>query len=289
MLGLFGCLLGGVAVAGLVWSPGAADNVQLTGNLNQMQDVIVADTKTRGLKMFFASFGQWFGFIGAGLGLIGILQGITHLYQAGIRLVIPRAGWLGLARSFLHRLPEYRGRAQARVRRQCGLARGKPANEAFDRVGQVANVMQQAQDIAEGKAPAPAGLDEQTRGMAESLFAGTLNPITQIWTEDYLNRHAPNIEFYATDGRGYSIEKSRNTRVIVMLMRASSPACQQSVAILNQIYDETSAAICASSLSNPASLDAFVRRTGANFPWAKLPCCQLNPTAMCNPSPPISF
>ena len=48
--------------------------------------------------------------------------------------------------------------------------------------------------------------------MAESLFAGTLNPITQIWTEDYLNRHAPNIEFYATDGRGYSIEKSRNTR-----------------------------------------------------------------------------
>ena len=73
LLGLFGCLLGGVAVAGLVWSPGAADNVQLTGNLNQMQDVIVADTKTRGLKMFFASFGQWFGFIGAGLGLIGIL------------------------------------------------------------------------------------------------------------------------------------------------------------------------------------------------------------------------
>ena len=39
-------------MAGLVWSPGAADNVQLTGNLNQMQDVIVADTKTRGLKMF---------------------------------------------------------------------------------------------------------------------------------------------------------------------------------------------------------------------------------------------
>ena len=54
LLGLFGCLLGGVAVAGLVWSPGAADNVQLTGNLNQMQDVIVADTKMRGLKMFFA-------------------------------------------------------------------------------------------------------------------------------------------------------------------------------------------------------------------------------------------
>ena len=146
------------------------------------------------------------------------------------------------------------------------------ANEAFDRVGQVANVMQQAQDIAEGKAPAPAGLDEQTRAMAESLFAGTLNPITQIWTEDYLNRHAPNIEFYATDGRGYSIEKSRNTRVIVMLMRASSPACQQSVAILNQIYDETSRGdlrILAVSQETPASLDAFVRRTGAKFPVGK--------------------
>ena len=166
------------------------------------------------------------------------------------------------------------------------------ANEAFDRVGQVANVMQQAQDIAEGKAPAPAGLDEQTRGMAESLFAGTLNPITQIWTEDYLNRHAPNIEFYATDGRGYSIEKSRNTRVIVMLMRASSPACQQSVAILNQIYDETSRGdlrILAVSQEPPPAWTRLCAAQAPNFPWAKLPCCQLNPTAMCNPSPPISF
>ena len=33
------------------------------------------------------------------------------------------------------------------------------ANEAFDRVGQVANVMQQAQDIAEGKARHRRGLD----------------------------------------------------------------------------------------------------------------------------------
>ena len=231
----------------------------------------MADTKTRGLKMFFASFGQWFGFIGAGLGLIGILQGITHLYQAGIRLVIPRRWLAGFGTLFS---------LIACLSIVAGLKHGyaanvglhvENANEAFDRVGQVANVMQQAQDIAEGKAPAPAGLDEQTRGMAESLFAGTLNPITQIWTEDYLNRHAPNIEFYATDGRGYSIEKSRNTRVIVMLMRASSPACQQSVAILNQIYDETSAAICASSPSagTPASLDAFVRRTGAKFPVGK--------------------
>ena len=272
LLGLFGCLLGGVAVAGLVWSPGAGDNVQLTGNLNQMQDVIVADTKERGLKMFFASFGQWFGFIGAGLGLIGILQGITHLYQAGIRLVIPRR-WLagfGTLFSFIACLSIVAGLKHGYAA-NVGL-HVENANEAFDRVGQVANVMQQAQDIAEGKAPAPAGLDEQTRGMAESLFAGTLNPITQIWTEDYLNRHAPNIEFYATDGRSYSIEKSRNTRVIVMLMRASSPGCQQSVAILNQLYDETSRGdlrILAVSQETPASLDAFVRRTGAKFPVGK--------------------
>ena len=56
------------------------------------------------------------------------------------------------------------------------------ANEAFDRVGQVANVMQQA-DIAEGKAPARRV--GRANPAAESLFAGTLDPITQIWTEDY--------------------------------------------------------------------------------------------------------
>ena len=70
-----------------------------------------------------------------------------------------------------------------------------------------------------------------------------------------------------------------------MLMRASSPACQQSVAILKQIYDETSRGdlrILAVK-EPPASLDAFVRRTGANF-RGQQPCCQLNPTAMCNRS-----
>lgn len=272
LLGLFGCLLGAVAVAGLVWSPGESNNVQLTGNLNQMHEVIVADTKTRGLKMFFASFGQWFGFIGAGLGLIGIIQGITHLYQAGIALVIPRRWLAGLGTLFS---------LIACLSIVAGLKHGyaanvglhvENANEAFDRVGQVANVMQQAQDIAEGKAPAPSGLDEQARGIGESLFSGTLNPITQLWTEGYLDRHAPNIEFYATDGRSYSIEKSRNTRVIVMLMRASSPACQQSVAILNQLYAETSRGdlrILAVSQEAPASLDAFVQRTGAQFPVGK--------------------
>lgn len=259
-------------MAGLLWSPGTAENVQLTGNLNQMQDVIVADAKMRGLKMFFASFGQWFGIIGAGLGLMGIQYGITHLYQAGIRLVIPRR-WLagfGTFFSFIAFLSIVAGLKHGYAA-NVGLHE-ENANEAFDRVGQVANVMQQAQNIAEGKAPAPAGLDEQNRGMAESLFAGTLNPITQIWTEDYVSRPAPNIEFYATDGRSYSIEKSRNTRVVVMLMRASSAACQQSVAILNQLYDETSRGdlrILAVSQEAPASLDTFVRRTGAKFPVGK--------------------
>ena len=66
LLGIFGCVLGGVAYAGLVWTPGDSSSVQLTGNLGQMQDVITADTKERGMKMFFANFGQWFGFIEIG-------------------------------------------------------------------------------------------------------------------------------------------------------------------------------------------------------------------------------
>ena len=58
--------------------------------------------------------------------------------------------------------------------------------------------------------------------MAESLFAGTLIRHSNL-DRGLSGRHAPNIEFYATDGRGYSIE-NRNTRVIVMLMRLSPRA-----------------------------------------------------------------
>ena len=93
LLGILGCVLGGVALAGLLLDPGAAENVQISGNLDHMQNVLVEDTKTRGMKMFFASFGQWFGAIGALLGLIGITAGATHHYQAGERMVVPKP-WL---------------------------------------------------------------------------------------------------------------------------------------------------------------------------------------------------
>ena len=72
LLGIFGCVLGSIALTGLLLNPGDAGIVTITGNLGQMENVLVEDTKTRGIKMFLASFGQWFGAIGALLGLIGI-------------------------------------------------------------------------------------------------------------------------------------------------------------------------------------------------------------------------
>ncbi len=272
LLGIFGCVLGGMAYAGLIWTPGDSANVQLTGNLNQMQDVIVADTKERGMKMFFATFGQWFGFLGAGLGLVGLIQGITHLYQAGIRLVVPKR-WLASFGSFFSFI--------ACLSIVAGLKHGyaanvglhvENANEAFDRVGQVTKVMKQAQDIAEGKAPPKEGLGMEAFGIGENLFSGLLNPVTQLWTEDYLNRHAPDIEFYATDGRGYSLKNSKNTRVILVLIKSASPDCRNAVLGLNQLFNEFSLGdlrILAVSQEPSANLDAFVKQTGAKFPVGK--------------------
>ena len=272
LLGIFGCVLGGMAYAGLIWTPGDSANVQLTENLNQMQDVIVADTKERGMKMFFATFGQWFGFLGAGLGLVGLIQGITHLYQAGIRLVVPKR-WLASFGSFFSFI--------ACLSIAAGLKHGyaanvglhvENANEAFDRVGQVTKVMKQAQDIAEGKAPPKEGLGMEAFGIGENLFSGLLNPVTQLWTEDYLNRHAPDIEFYATDGRGYSLKNSKNTRVILVLIKSVSPGCRNAVPGLNQLFNEFSLGdlrILAVSQEPSANLDAFVKQTGAKFPVGK--------------------
>ena len=272
LMGIFGCVLGGMAYAGLIWTPGDSANVQLTGNLNQMQDVIVADTKERGMKMFFATFGQWFGFLGAGLGLVGLIQGITHLYQAGIRLVVPKR-WLASFGSFFSFI--------ACLSIAAGLKHGyaanvglhvENANEAFDRVGQVTKVMKQAQDIAEGKAPPKEGLGMEAFGIGENLFSGLLNPVTQLWTEDYLNRHAPDIEFYATDGRGYSLKNSKNTRVIMVLIKSASPGCRNAVPGLNQLFNEFSLGdlrILAVSQEPSANLDAFVKQTGAKFPVGK--------------------
>ena len=272
LLGIFGCVLGGMAYAGLIWTPGDSANVQLTGNLNQMQDVIVADTKERGMKMFFATFGQWFGFLGAGLGLVGLIQGITHLYQAGIRLVVPKR-WLASFGSFFSFI--------ACLSIAAGLKHGyaanvglhvENANEAFDRVGQVTKVMKQAQDIAEGKAPPKEGLGMEAFGIGENLFSGLLNPVTQLWTEDYLNRHAPDIEFYTTDGRGYSLKNSKNTRVILVLIKSASPDCRNAVPALNQLFNEFSLGdlrILAVSQEPSANLDAFVKQTGAKFPVGK--------------------
>jgi len=272
LLGIFGCILGGVAYVGLIWTPGDSSSVQLTGNLGQMQDVIVADTKERGMKMFFAAFGQWFGFIGAGLGLIGLIQGITHLYQAGIRLVIPKR-WLASFGSFFSVI--------ACLSIVAGLKHGyaanvglhvENANEAFDRVGQVSKMMKQAQDIAEGKAPPKEGLGMEALGIGENVFSGLLNPVTQLWTEDYLNRHAPEIEFYATDGRGYSLKNSKNTRVILVLIKSASPDCRNAVSALNQLYNEFSLGdlrLLAVSQEPSANLAAFVKQTGAKFPVGK--------------------
>ena len=270
LLGILGCVLGGVALAGLLLNPGAAESVQITGNLDQMQNVLVEDTKTRGLKMFFASFGQWFGAIGALLGLIGITQGITHLYQAGIRLVIPQR-WLASFGTFFSLI--------ACLSIVLALRHGYDANvglhventeEAFNRLDQLAGIQQQAQDIAEGKVPMQSGgLDEKARGIAESLLGGSLSPITQLWTEDYLNRRAPNMEMYTTKGGSYSIETAKNTRVILMVMSGNSPACGKAVPLLNQLRSEFARGellILGVSSDKPVVVEAFVKRNGPRFP-----------------------
>ena len=270
LLGILGCVLGGVALTGLLLNPGAAENVQISGNLDQMQNVLVEDTKTRGMKMFFASFGQWFGAIGALLGLIGITQGITHLYQAGIRLVIPQR-WLAGFGTFFSLI--------ACCSIVAALKHGYDANvglhventeEAFNRLEQVAGIQKQAQDIAEGNIPLQeGGLGSKAAGIAESILGGSLSPITQIWTEDYLNRRAPNLEIYSTTGGNYSIENAKNTRVILMVMSGNSPACVAAVPILNQLRNEFARGellILGVSSDKPIVAEAFVNRTGPRFP-----------------------
>ena len=270
LLGIFGCVLGGIALAGLLLNPGEAGSVTITGNLGQMENVLVEDTKTRGIKMFLASFGQWFGAIGALLGLIGITAGITHLYQAGARLVIPQR-WLASFGTFFSLI--------ACLSIGAALKHGYDANvglhventkEVFNRLDQVANIQQKAQDIAEGNVPLqPGGLDERTMALAEAILGSTLNPITQLWTEEYLNRRAPNVEIYTTTGGSYSIAYAKNTRVILMVMSGNSPACAKAVPMLNQLRSEYALGqllILAVSSDKPVVVDAFVQRTAPKFP-----------------------
>jgi peroxiredoxin len=268
VLGLFGCLLGGAALAGfLLMDKAPADSVTINGNLDQMQNVVVEDAKQRGLKMFFASFGQWFGFAGAALGLTGLIAGITHLYHAHIKLVIPKRG-LAAVGSFFSLIATL----------SIGLALwhgyqthvGLPtenANEAFNRVDQLAGIMKKGEDIANGDGSG--GLDEKTRGLAENLLGSTLDPITQLMTEDYLNRRAPNVELYTSLGGSYSIENARNTRVLVMVFSSASPACKRAVAPLNALRAEVARGellILAVSNEKPAPVEAFMKSTGAKFP-----------------------
>jgi len=270
VLGLFGCLLGGAALAGfLLMDKAPADSVTINGNLDQMQNVVVEDAKQRGLKMFFASFGQWFGFAGAALGLTGLIAGITHLYHAHIKLVIPKCG-LAAVGSFFSLIATL----------SIGLALwhgyqthvGLPtenANEAFNRVDQLAGIMKKGEDIANGDGDGSGGLDEKTRGLAENLLGSTLDPITQLMTEDYLNRRAPNVELYTSLGGSYSIENARNTRVLVMVFSSASPACKRAVAPLNALRAEVARGellILAVSNEKPAPVEAFMKSTSAKFP-----------------------
>ena len=270
LLGLIGCLLGGVALAGILYEGGTPQNVQINGNLNQMQDVVVEDAKQRGIKMFLASFGQWFGAIGALLGLTGFVQGTTHLYRASVQLVIPQRWLAGFGSFFsfvacLSIIAALKHGYDAHV----GLPT-ENANEAFNRVEQVAGIMKRGQDIAEGKEPAPAGgLDEQARGIAEQILGGSLSPITRLWTEDYLNRPAPDMDLYTTAGTSLAVHNMKNSRVLLMVMSGNSPACRQAVPHLNRIRAEvpySQLLIVAVSTEKTNLLDAFVNRSQPKFP-----------------------
>ena len=271
LLGIFGCILGVVAFAGWKMDPGEPEGLNITAG-NVALAALPEDVKQRSIRKFIASFGQWFGFIGAGLGLYGLIQGITHLYQASIQLVIPKRGLAGTGSflSFIACLSIIFAVIHG-WNAQVGLI-VDDTREATNRVAQLGNIMQQAQDIAEGKVPPKEGLGMEALGIGENALSGFLNPITQLWTEDYLNRSAPNVEFYSTDGRGYSLEKSKNTRVILVLIKSASPDCRNAVSALNQLYNEFSLGdlrILAVSQEPSANLDAFVKQTGAKFPVGK--------------------
>jgi hypothetical protein len=272
LLGFLGCLLGGVALAGMYFNPGASESVQITGNLDTMQEVVVQDATNRGLKMFLASFGQWFGFIGAALGLVGFIQGLTHLYQASEKLVLPKR-WLASFGTLFSLiaccsiLAALKHGYDAHV----GLPK-ENAEEAFNRVGQLAGIMQQGQDIADGKAPpAKGGLGETATGIAEGILGGSMNPVQQLWTEDYIGRTAPPLDVYAVNTRRSTFELStlRNTRVLIAFLNPASPACGKVVAPLNALFERTSRGqlwIIGSCPPKSTAALAFTKTYGAKFP-----------------------
>ena len=272
LMGIFGCILGVVAFVGVEMDPGKPEGLNLTGGYSETMAALPEDVKQRGIRRFIASFGQWFGFVGAALGLYGLIQGITHLYQASIQLVIPKRGLAG-AGSFFSLIACFSiiFAAKHGYNAHVGLLVDE-TQEATNRIAQVANIMQQAQDIAEGKAPPQGGIDVQAMGIGESALGGFLNPVTQIWTQDYLKRHAPNVELYSTDGRGYSLDKSKNTRVMLVLIKSASPGCRNAVPLLNQLDNEFSLGdlrILAVSQEPRVNIEAFVKQTGARFPVGK--------------------
>jgi len=268
VLGLFGCLLGGAALAGfLLFDKEPADSVTINGNLDQMQNVVKEDQEKRLLKMVYAIFGALFGLGGGALGLAGLNAGLNHLYQAKNQMVLPklRLAGIGLFLSLF-----------ASLGIGLGIWHGVQAiyklpkentNEAFNRVDQLIGIKKKAEDIANGDGSG--GLDEKPRGLAENLLGSTLDPITQLMTEDYLNRRAPNVELYTSLGGSYSIENARNTRVLVMVFSSASPACKRAVAPLNALRAEVARGellILAVSNEKPAPVEAFMKSTGAKFP-----------------------
>ena len=272
LLGFLGCLLGGVALAGMYFNPGPSESVQITGNLDTMQEVIVQDATNRGLKMFLASFGQWFGFVGAALGLVGFIQGLTHLYQASEKLVLPKR-WLasfGTLFSFIaccSILAALKHGYDAHV----GLPK-ENAEEAFNRVEQVTGIMQQGVDIANGKEPPKqGGLDSKATGIAEGILGGSMNPVQQLWTGDYIGSAAPALDVYAVNTRRSTFELStlRNTRVLIAFLNPASPACGQVVPPLNALFDRTSRGqlwIIGSCPPKTQDALAFTKNYGAKFP-----------------------
>ena len=272
LLGFLGCLLGGVALAGMYLNPGASESVQITGNLDTMQEVVVQDATNRGLKMFFASFGQWFGFVGAALGLVGFIQGLTHLYQASEKLVLPKR-WLasfGTLFSFIaccSILAALKHGYDAHV----GLPK-ENAEEVFNRVEQVAGIMQQGVDIANGKEPPKqGGLGSKATGIAEGILGGSMNPVQQLWTGDYIGSAAPALDVYAVNTRRSTFELStlRNTRVLIAFLNPASPACGQVVPPLNALFDRTSRGqlwIIGSCPPKTQGALAFTKTYGAKFP-----------------------
>jgi len=146
------------------------------------------------------------------------------------------------------------------------------AEEAFNRVGQLADIMQQGQDIANGKAPPKqGGLGSKVTGIAEGILGGSMNPVQQLWTEDYIGRTAPPLDVYAVNTRRSTFELStlRNTRVLIAFLNPASPACGKTVPPLNALFDRTSRGqlwIIGSCPPKAQGALAFTKTYGAKFP-----------------------